>query len=376
MNNNTLFEIFPDVIEKLENKTKKSKKKSYNFSLNDILDSFYENEVLLYKKYIKNFFNNVFNIEKLEENKVDEMFVKFIWYVNDIKTNTIIFQNNYFEFLKELSKVERFWNEFERAVYKDISSVFSNWWIQENKEYFDIILERFYNFFNNTLFRNFIVIFCNEMYNKYWDNKLVRSFILDTLSNNRKIHTVLKFDWPVRKKYNIQKHEKKFLFEVDELKIEDIKEPFVEVLLESMLKKMNLKWSSLFSNQLRFFWYKRIKFMKNKELTGDNEQLEFATHSLTTNNQWALWEDTNNIYWYWKSKNINEIINNLEEIFQNDIFSMSDISNNIYQVLRVNYSHDKEKYIQFFEYLKMNNFKLFDKIYFYIWQTIDMFYWI
>lgn len=367
------FQIFPEVIHKLKSKTSKSNKKSYKFSLNDILDTFYENDVLLYKSYINNFFEKLFTWP-LVSGKEDELFVKFVWYVNDIKTNTIIFQKNYLEFLKELSKVKEFKNEFERAIYKDISSVFSNWWIYESQEYFDIILERFYNFFNNTLFRNFIVIFCNEIYKKYWTNELVRSFLLDILSNNRKIHTVLKFELPVRKAYNIKKHEKKFIFDVDKLEIEDIKEPFVEVLLNSMLKKMNLKWSSLFSNQLRFFWYKRIKFMKNKELSWDTEQLELATNNMSTKNN-LLWEESNNLYWYWKSKNIQEILSNIHEVFTNEIFSMSDISNNLYQILRINYKHDKEKYIIFFDHIKMKEPDLYEKMYFYIWNTIDMFYW-
>ena len=114
--------------------------------------------------------------------------------------------------------------------------------------------------------------------------------------------------------------------------------------------------------------------MKNKELSWDTEQLELATNNMSTKNN-LLWEESNNLYWYGKSKNIQEILSNINEVFTNEIFSMSDISNNLYQILRINYKHDKEKYIIFFDHIKMKEPALYEKMYFYIWNTIDMFYW-
>lgn len=372
--NDVQFHIFHEIIDNLEERFLSSKKKSYKFSLNDILDAFYENEVMLYHSYIDYFFNNIFT-KDINWNET-ELFVKFVWFANDLKTNTIVFQQNYFTFLVELSKCWTFWNEFERAVYRDISSIFSNWWWTENQEYFDIILDRFYWFFNNTLFRNFLVLFCADTYKRYKNNKKVDAFLLDMLSNNRKIHTVLKIDPIIRKRYNIDKHEKKYLFEIDKLNIEDINETFAKVLIETMLKKMNLKWSSLFSNQLRFFWYKRMKFIKNKELTWDNEILELSINKIQNQKWWMIWEQSQLIYWYQKSKNIEDMIENINEVLESDLYSMNDLWWNLHQILWINFKTDKNKYIQFFEYLKAKNRKLYDKIYFYIWTTIDLFYWI
>jgi hypothetical protein len=58
--NDVQFHIFHEIIDNLEERFLSSKKKSYKFSLNDILDAFYENEVMLYHSYIDYFFNNIF----------------------------------------------------------------------------------------------------------------------------------------------------------------------------------------------------------------------------------------------------------------------------------------------------------------------------
>lgn len=119
-----------------------------------------------------------------------------------------------------------------------------------------------------------------------------------------------------------------------------------------------------------------MKFIKNKELTWDNEILELSINKIQNQKWWMIWEQSQLIYWYQKSKNIEDMIENINEVLESDLYSMNDLWWNLHQILWINFKTDKNKYIQFFEYLKAKNRKLYDKIYFYIWTTIDLFYWI
>lgn len=447
-------EILAEIRKKLASKGKK-----YSFSLNDLLNGYYSNELERFKQINKIFFEWIY---KGDENNVD-LIIKSIIFLNEIQKEVINFQKSYWDFINivEAFNLQEFGNAndkwFLRALFKDIRVVFNFSYESETSEWYimDDSIELFNNYFSNTLFRNYVIIFVDELL-RISNSDKVKAFVLDLIANNRKIHTLLKPEQAAKSK-NINNpkikrddEQKVFLYEksseefIDDMKalwikdyidqlslfstsvyispekenwyrleaIEKLKKEkefsfdIIDMILRSLKKKIYARGASIFSNQLKIFSNKRQKFLKEKELNWDSTFIEHV--SFVQNNQgWNQngWDESvasyqNNDLFLFSTKKtsnfeeinkqINSIINILEqkEGYQKDIISLwmennfseeldehslnsQVISDNIYDILHTSFGSQKNKYIDFFNYVCKKHPTTMKRIYFYITKLID-----
>lgn len=348
-NINLTYTVKKHILDSIKDKLASKGKKKYAFSLNDILNAYYANELERYEEFNKLFFDAYIEWTTCKTDEdVLNIIVKSILYLNEIQKDIINFQKSYGDFINVLESynLQEFGScdsTFLRALFQDIRVVFNfhNSWEANEGYIMDDSIELFNNYFSNTLFRNYVVIFAEELLRQFPHQK-IETFVLDIIANNRKIHTLLKPEQAakskaIKDKNNEVVEKKKYLYEIDfEAFQESIKEEWIkdfqdkinqeypfpnhltdiekdtlkqeltqqaiqenkwkypffltDMMLRSLKKKIFARWASIFSNQLKVFSMKRQKFLKEKEMTWDTTFVEHVNflHNDQAQNQLSI----------------------------------------------------------------------------------------
>jgi hypothetical protein len=107
----------------------------------------------------------------------------------------------------------------------------------------DDSIELFNNYFSNTLFRNYVIIFVDELL-RISNSDKVKAFVLDLIANNRKIHTLLKPEQAAKSK-NINN---------PKIKRDDEQKVFLyEKSSEDFIDDMKALWIKDYIDQLSLF---------------------------------------------------------------------------------------------------------------------------
>lgn len=153
--------------------------------------------------------------------EVLDIIAKAVVFLNSMQRGVIDFPKTYWAFVNVLLE---FYNHNNlgnhdavmRAMFEDINVVFNS--VNANGADDDFIrddsMELYNAYFTNTLFRNYVVIFSEELVERF-PYEDIEAFVLDILSNNRKFNTLIKTNQSSSKKIG-NKEEKKKHFLMDE----------------------------------------------------------------------------------------------------------------------------------------------------------------
>lgn len=221
---NITYAVKAEILDAIKTKITHSKgKNKYLFSQNDILNAYYENELLRYKEFNKIFFEWILRGKTKAESKEEvlDIIAKAVVFLNSMQRGVIDFPKTYWAFVNVLLE---FYNHNNlgnhdavmRAMFEDINVVFNS--VNANGADDDFIrddsMELYNAYFTNTLFRNYVVIFSEELVERF-PYEDIEAFVLDILSNNRKFNTLIKTNQSSSKKIG-NKEEKKKHFLLDE----------------------------------------------------------------------------------------------------------------------------------------------------------------
>ena len=318
---------------KIISENKSWKKKKMNMNL--IFDWMYENFISQFEIEVD---KKVKRIKKKQLSK-KENYYKILKYLNSLKEK-INFNRWLSLYLSELEKqLWENWNIIAKSFREDLNMIFVNWvWdIKKNSFYIDDVLFYFFEYLNNTLFRNFIVLFIKKIREEKID--IEEEVLLDLLVYNRKINTILSIE--------IEK-----------------KENYLNEVLKDLSFKIYIKWSSLISNQLRFFWYRRIQFLRLKEQSYENQQFDLKNIKM---------KEQSKTMWAIKKKTLKEIEEDIWILFKQKDFFYEDIRQSICEIFLINFKSKKHLHLNFLEFLKKENKELFKKISFHINDLFKLF---
>ena len=409
-NINFTFTVKREILDRIKSWLLTKNKKKFSFSFNDIINGYYENELYRFEKFNELFFNGVLKNKKKITTKEEaiNVAVKAIFYLNEMEKNVINFQQSYNSFITVLQEYNKKinWNEdgkLCRALFDDINNVLR--YEEDDKMIkglmIDNSLNEFNEHFNQTMFRNYVYIFSEELVRRY-NHAFLRKIVVDLIVNNRKMNTLVNPNWSSKKR---GKEEKKGILFYEE-NIEDIEKSikeelhwlwiknknnvdFLQLVLSSFKKKVYSKWASIFSNQLRTFFFKEQKLIKKKETKGgkmDNETKVISTDALIDELEYEWDYNISLIDNKPKSlKELNAILQNIisintDEVSGYDRELVEDlaylnydklISRNLYEALFSFFWKNRTKYIHYFNQLIKNKKWLFNQIYFYIPEIID-----
>lgn len=205
---NITYTVKAEILDAIKAKITHSKgKNKYLFSQNDILNAYYENELVRYKDFNKVFFDGILRGKTKANSKEEilDIIAKSVVFLNSMQRWVIDFPKTYWAFVNVLLE---FYNHNKlsnhdavmRAMFDDINVVFNSVNVGGVDDDFirDDSMELYNAYFTNTLFRNYVVIFSEELIERF-PCEDIEAFVLDILSNNRKFNTLIKTNQNTRK---------------------------------------------------------------------------------------------------------------------------------------------------------------------------------
>ncbi len=132
--------------------------------------------------------------------------------------------------------------------------------------------------------------------------------------------------------------------------------------LATLLDKVHIKGSSLFSNQFRFYGYRQIKFYNQKEQSVDTQELNLMEDDSTS----SYIDEDYDPFGFRKVKGYKSVMKQLNTLFGDAELSNNTIKQNICDIMVTSFGGKRQKIEKFISEMKIKDPDKVDRLLYYV----------